>query len=61
MIKRLKQWRRWSKHSTDGTLYKLAVLIGIIHSPTLYFYSADDDREWAKLAEEIKRNAQSNR
>lgn len=60
MIKRLKQWQRWSKHNTNGTLYKLAVLIGIIRSPYWDCYQ-DAEREWASLAKGLKRHARSNR
>lgn len=54
MIKRLKQWQRWSRHCENGLLYKLAVLIGIIYSPYWDYYSVDLEREWATLANKLK-------
>ena len=60
MIKRLKQWRRWSKHTTNGTLYKLAVLFGIIQSTYWDYYSADSEGDWATLAKELKRHERFN-
>ena len=55
MIKRLKQWQRWSRHCENGLLYKLAVLIGIIYSPYWDYYSVSE-RDWETLAEELKRH-----
>ena len=56
MIRRMKQWRRWSKHSTNAALYKMAVLFGIIRSPYWDYNSVDLDREWESLAKELKRH-----
>lgn len=44
--KHFKKWNRWRKYNSNSWLYKLAVLLGIRHSPSfLYWYSIEDFRE----------------
>lgn len=33
-MNRFKLWNKWQKRSLNGPLYKLLVLLGLVHSPT---------------------------
>lgn len=32
--RRYKQWKRWARTNTNGKLYQIAVLFGVLNSPT---------------------------
>ena len=45
MKNRIRRWNKWRKRSINSKIYKLCVLLGIIHSPT---FELCFPREWGE-------------
>ena len=55
MKKRFRIWKEWQKYCKNGRLYKLAVLFGLIKSPTFGLYYKYEDPFMMGFAMGIRR------
>ena len=42
IINHLRAWNSWRKHNRNNPIHKIAVLFGIVHSPTFWYYLEDE-------------------
>ena len=54
MRKRLKLWNKWRKRNSNGLIFKLLVLVGIVHSPTFDLELTDE--EWRRVSNSFGRS-----
>lgn len=45
LVAHIKRWNKWRKINSNGHLYHILVLFGIVKSPTFYFTLTDEEEE----------------
>lgn len=56
MINHIRRWNIWRKYSANRSIYKILVLLGLLHSPTLGFtlLPEEENEVIRRLQKELK-------